>query len=229
MIPKKLHFTYKTECVPEKFQRNLNLWKKMCPDWEMHYYSDAMIFDFFEEHFPEYLSDISRITLGAVLADVFRYALLYIHGGMYTDMDTIPLKKIPMDWLHYQTVLGYEFQLGKGSADFRYRHDVICQWTMLTVPKNPLFKEALNKCIQNLREINFHFSVSREVLHATGPLLFTSIANNYLHVDETLVLDMEIFGSFPETLPVSERSIVEHQYHGEHGWTLGIKFPHIRL
>ena len=229
MIPKKLHFTYKTECVPEKFQRNLTLWKKMCPDWEMHYYSDTMIFDFFEEHFPEYLSDLSKVTVGSVLADVFRYALLYIHGGMYTDIDTIPLKKIPMDWLNYKTVLGYEFQLGKGSADFYYKHDVICQWTMLTVPKNPLFKEALNKCIQNLREINFYFSDPIEVLHATGPLLFTSIANNYLHVDETLVLDMEIFGSNPETLPVSERSIVEHQYHGKHGWILGIMFPNIRL
>ncbi|WP_316359513.1 glycosyltransferase family 32 protein [Candidatus Neptunichlamydia sp. REUL1] len=229
MVPKKLHFTYKTEHPPEKFQKNLNVWKKMCPDWEMHYYSDAKIFDFFKVHFPEYLSDLSKITLGAVLADVFRYAVLYIDGGMYTDIDTIPLKKIPKDWLSYQTVLGYEFQLGKGVADFRYKHNVICQWTMLSAPKNPLFKKALEKCIKNLRDINFHFSVSRQVLHATGPLLFTSIASDYLQLDQTLVLDMEIFGSFPETLPISKRSVVEHQYHGEHGWTLGIKFPNLRL
>ena len=229
MIPKKLHFTYRTERAPEKFQKNLKQWERMCPDWEIHYYSDAMIFGFFEKHFPEYLSDLSKITLGAALADVFRYALLYIHGGMYTDIDTIPLKKIPVDWLNYQTVLGYEFQRGKGSADFRYKHDVICQWTMLSAPKNPLFKEALNKCIKNLRDINFHFSVPRQVLLATGPLLFTSIANNYLQLDQTLILDMEIFGSFPETLPVSERSVVEHQYHGKHGWALSVKFPNIRL
>jgi len=229
MIPKKLHFTYKTERVPEKFQENLNVWKKMCPNWEIHYYSDAMIFDFFEEHFPEYLSDLSKITVGAVLADLFRYAVLYIHGGMYTDIDTIPLKKIPMNWLSYQTVLGYEFQLEKCIGEFWYKHDVICQWTMLTVPKNPLFKEALSKCIQNLREINFHFSAVRDVIQATGPLLFTSLANKYLHLDETLVLDMDIFGSNPKTLPVSERSVVEHLYHGKHGWKLGIKFPYIKL
>ena len=106
---------------------------------------------------------------------------------------------------------------------------IICQWTMLAAPKHPLFKKALDQSIQNLRELNFQYQSSRDVLSSTGPFFFTSIAKNYLPLSDTLVLDMEVFGSNPKTLPVSEKSVVEHQFHGEHGWTLGVMFPHITL
>ena len=40
---------------------------------------------FLQQHFPEYVSVFRRLH-GAHKADLFRYAVLYVHGGVYMDI-----------------------------------------------------------------------------------------------------------------------------------------------
>ena len=241
MIPKKLHFTYKTDDLPRIYKENLKRWQAYCPDWEMILHTDRKVHKFFERHFPHYASDIKNIRQGVVLADLFRYGVLYIFGGMYNDIDTIPLNPIPESWLSFESVIGYEHQPSKfeccpgeslpGLHPLlpSYLTDTLCQWSFLARPKHPLFKEALEKCMENLKENNFVLKHDRDVLTTTGPLFFTEIANKYLDAPEILFLDMDVFAPIYLKTPNLSNCIVFHQCHGKSGWKLEFQCPQIKL
>jgi len=228
MIPKKIYFTYKTPKPPEVYREILERWHAFCPEWELHYFSDEQIFAFFRLHFSEYLEDLKKIPIGAVLADVFRYGILFIQGGMYTDIDTIPLKKIPEEWINYQAVLGYERQPSKFFETDGVQ-DVLCQWTLLSAPGFPLFKEALERCFENMRANNFQFHFEQDNLTQVGPLMFTDLAQKYQNRKDVLILDKDYFGVWDKTFPATERSVVKHLFHGYEGWKLQLEHPQFRF
>jgi mannosyltransferase OCH1-like enzyme len=231
MIPKKLHFTYKTDDLPRIYKENLKRWQAYCPDWEMILHTDRKVLKFFERHFSQYSNDIKKIRQGVVLADLFRYGVLYIFGGMYNDIDTIPLNPIPDEWLTLESVIGYEYQPSKFECSPvpSYSTDTLCQWSFLAKPKHPLFKEALDKGMENLKEKNFELKHERDVLTATGPLLFTEIATKYLDTPEVLFLDMDVFAPIYLKTPNLSNCIVFHQFHGRSGWKLEFQCPQIKL
>ncbi|MCB1110304.1 MAG: hypothetical protein KDK64_04930 [Chlamydiia bacterium] len=231
MIPKRLHFTYKTDELPRIYQENLARWQAYAPGWEILYYSDRKVLRFFEKHFPEYVSDFKNIQLGVVKADLFRYGVLYIFGGMYNDMDTIPLKPIPEEWLSYESVVGYEYQPSKYSCSPvpSYHADILCQWSLLATPQSPLFKEALDRSIDNLRQKNYQLKYPADVLKATGPIHFTQIANRYLEDPQVLFLDMPILSPIYLKETDLTQCVVFHQFHGKSGWKLELQCPQIKL
>jgi len=232
MIPKKLHFTYASDQPPELYCWNLERWKNHCSDWELHYYSDQTIFRFFEKHLPEYVHLLSKIPLGVMLADFFRYAVLYVEGGMYMDIDTIPLKAIPEEWLHHELVVGYELQPSKfpevppGKDGYE---EVFCQWALLARPKHPLFKALLDQSFSALQERRFEVEALRDILEICGPIRFTSVMQNYQNEPGTLLLDMDVFASSEQYLPPTEKSVIKHQFHGHLGWQLALGARQLKL
>ena len=172
MIPKKLHMTYIDEDLPEKYKQNLKKWETLCPSWSIHYYSNQSVYDFFEEHFPEYFKELPKISFGAQLADIFRYAVIYVYGGMYTDIDTVPLKSIPEHWLSYEAVIGHEYQPLKFPNHlclmWKYE-DIFCQWSFFSKAQNLFFKKVLDHAFLNLRKVNFQVQSVKESLCLTGP------------------------------------------------------------
>jgi len=95
-IPKKIHLTCKDKNNIDnpKWLECLNKYKEMYPDYEIIIYDNDDIYNIIEKMYPEYLEKIKQITIGAVLADVFRYLILYLEGGIYSDMDCEPIKRI---------------------------------------------------------------------------------------------------------------------------------------
>ena len=215
MVPKKLHFTYKKSKLPEKYQANLAQWGEFCPEWELYYYTDEDIQAYFDCEFPEYAQELQKIPPGTMVADVFRYAVLYKDGGLYSDIDTIPLKGIPDEWLKFDAVIGYECQPDKfpqllsGVQNLTVTY---CQWTFLSSPGNPLFKEALDRSFQGLREVDF-----APEIHLVGSPLFTSVVKDFQEKGNNLILDADYFATDPrKKFPQTERSVIQHQFDG-HG------------
>lgn len=234
MIPKKFHFTYSSACPPPKYQSNLSKWSALHSDWDIHYYSDAAVQTFFDTHFPEYASEIPKISFGATKADLFRYAALYVYGGVYTDIDTTPVKKIPEEWLSKSCVFGYEYQPSKFPESMRHPwrdEEFFCQWTLLSAPQFPLYKEALDQAMEGLRAANFEIKKGKAfILKVAGPLHFTRVAQSYTDREDVLVLDADYFGSNEAyDFPLTDRSVVSHQFDGHQGWELQMELPHLRL
>lgn len=105
MFPKVVHLTCK-----DKQNINNRTWinciqeyKLIYKDYEIKIYDDKDIYVIVEKHFKEHSDDIKKVKIGAVLADIFRYLILYLEGGIYSDMDCLPLKPID-SLLDYNTI-----------------------------------------------------------------------------------------------------------------------------
>jgi mannosyltransferase OCH1-like enzyme len=56
--------------------------------WEYKFYTDDEARNFLSTHFPpEVRQAYDALRPGAFKADLFRYCVLLIHGGVYADMD----------------------------------------------------------------------------------------------------------------------------------------------
>ena len=231
MIPKTIHLTFRDKTPPPKYQKNMDAWKKLHPEWDIHYYSDNDIFLFFETYFPEFVQDLHKISVGVILADIFRYGALYILGGLYTDMDTIPLKKIPEDFLTHEAVIGYEYQPEKFLTRnlSHYEGGTLCQWTLLSSPGFPLFKKALDQCFKNLKACNFQCLSCRKVLEASGPTLLTQVAFEWKKKHPLHLLDMDVFASVNLLNGQTENSLIAHQNDGLHGWVPQVETQNLSL
>ena len=80
-IPKIIHCThYNKSIIPIKVWYNLY---KYANDYKVNYYSDKDCINFLKEYFPPEIHKIFiRLKTGAHKADLFRYCVLYIKGGV---------------------------------------------------------------------------------------------------------------------------------------------------
>lgn len=92
-IPKKIFQTYKsTKNIPKIVFDNI---KKYTTSYEYNFYNDQDCEDFLEKYFiPDVLKKFKIMKNGAHKADLFRYCVLYLYGGIYIDIKTELIKSI---------------------------------------------------------------------------------------------------------------------------------------
>lgn len=93
-IPKVIVQTGKTaKDMPVK-----NRWRAGNPGYEYAFFDDNACIKFLGKHFGMRAA-LAFVTLrpGAFKADMFRYAYLYVHGGVYIDLDCVPMFGCPLD------------------------------------------------------------------------------------------------------------------------------------
>lgn len=95
-MPKLIHFTLKdkTNISNSIWHDCLQEYIKMYPDYKIILYDDKDIFNIIQQFDNKNLNIVKGIKKGAVLADIFRYMILYLRGGYYSDMDCFPHKRI---------------------------------------------------------------------------------------------------------------------------------------
>ena len=95
-IPKIFHFTVKDKRFIDNslWKDCLNNYIKMYPDYRIIIYDDQDIFSIINYFDKKSIFSIKSIKKGPVLADIFRYLILYLRGGYYSDMDCFPVKRI---------------------------------------------------------------------------------------------------------------------------------------
>lgn len=284
IIPKKIHLTCK-----DKNNINNHIWEKcliaykqLYPDYEIIIYDNEDIYNIINKFYPEYLEKIKKIKIGAVLADIFRYLILYLEGGIYSDFDCLPLKRVDellndkfkyyhgdssrnnkfwiyddnsqlqnreWDFTHnicenckiisndkpkclqclghemgnITTILSYEFHSDFINSDvisndkWCYKNVGICQWFMITEPKQDIFIKMFNNIMTNIGQViniskttDYHYTV----INTTGPLAFTKIVMDNM-TDKIKILPSDFFcgGSWGK-VPITKNSYVRHLYTG---------------
>lgn len=84
--------------MTDAFERNVESLKSTYPDAEYRRYGNEELLDFLSDHFPEPVLQAYRaLTPYAFKADLARYCLLFIHGGLYSDLSYLHLRPIPID------------------------------------------------------------------------------------------------------------------------------------
>jgi len=86
-IPRIIHQTYHDKSkIPKKIFTNI---QTFAPEYKHIIYDDEQCEKFISIHFnPKVLQTFRLLKVGAHKADLFRYCILYIHGGIYLDIKT---------------------------------------------------------------------------------------------------------------------------------------------
>lgn len=90
-IPKIIHQVWegRTEpSMPARLKVLANTWKECNPGWEYHLWNGEEMDKLVETHFPEYLSLYRSFPYNVQRWDTIRYMILYVHGGVYVDLDS---------------------------------------------------------------------------------------------------------------------------------------------
>merc|ERR1719253_552338 len=91
-IPKIIHQSYKSLAeLPAAWQHVPGAWRETHPDYEYRFWSDAANRALIEEHYPWFLSTYDAYPTGIQRADAARYFAVHHHGGVYADMDIVPV------------------------------------------------------------------------------------------------------------------------------------------
>jgi mannosyltransferase OCH1-like enzyme len=89
IIPRIVHQTWFEELSSTKYPNMSRMVQSFARSgWEYKFYTDDEAASFLETHFPpEILEAYKTLRPGAFKADLFRYCVLLIHGGVYADVD----------------------------------------------------------------------------------------------------------------------------------------------
>ena len=84
---KTIYMTYKKQ-IPDSV---LNRWLKLNPGYTIEFSLDEDCYQFLKTNFNVYVAELfNTIPVGMYKADLWRICKLYIHGGVYADVDLVP-------------------------------------------------------------------------------------------------------------------------------------------
>jgi len=161
VIPRKLHMIWLGGKIPFKYIRLIAQWRKYHPDWEFRLWGDDDIGTF---------GMINQVAFDAVdnlgaKSDIFRYEILYRHGGLYVDTDFECLK--PFDDLLY-----LDFFAGGRSVN-----PCVANGLMGCKPKDVFMKLIIDTIYIERNRMDVRLG---NVMKKTGAELITSIYVDYI-------------------------------------------------
>lgn len=136
VIPKRIVTTIRDRSViPDHIYEQYALF---APNHELHVYEDEDCTEFLETHYTDHVVERFRsLKKGAHKADLFRYAYLYIHGGVYLDIKTVLLYDIESIIDHDEDSFYMVFT----------NQTAMYNGILATPPKNPYFLHLLDDVI----------------------------------------------------------------------------------
>lgn len=175
--------------------------------------------DFVKKHYsgrPRILRTFQDLRFPIFRADLLRYMLLEIEGGIYTDVDTTALKPI-RDWIpprfqqKTRAVVGIEYdQLNEKHPSHGFGERMsFCQWTLAASPGHSMMKRIVEAVVQALHDIAHEAGSTISALEVpddqvgsvTGPGIWTRVVFESLSATtNTIVTHANITGLQEPTL-----------------------------
>ena len=150
MIPKIIHLIWISEKpIPEKFIKYIDSWKRIMPDYKIVEITLKNI-----KRSP-FVNKAIKIKNYALAGHYARVQELYLHGGIYMDIDVEVVKR-------FDTLLQLKFVLGMETKWW------INNAVVLSEKGHPFLKE----CMDYMDKFPFD---TEKIEQATGPIMFTNI------------------------------------------------------
>lgn len=162
-IPKIIMQTWKTNVLPEKWQESKDSILDKMKDWKYVLMTDEDNRNFVLEHFPGFIQVYDNFPYPIQRVDMIRPMWLYIHGGVYMDLDYVVNKSFEELFKD-----GSELYFVQSSNTSIYFTNSF----MASVPKHPFWLEYLNNMKNDVPvwAITKHF----HVMTSTGPISLTN-------------------------------------------------------
>ncbi|KAI9649270.1 hypothetical protein NHQ30_001840 [Ciborinia camelliae] len=197
-FPRKIWQTWKVD--PLGFAKrdllSARTWTRLNPGHRYEVLTDSNDMYYVETHFgpneldrPDIVDMYRSLKVQIIKADLLRYLIMYVEGGVYTDIDVEALK--PVDsWIPDRYAAGdvdMVVSVEIDEPDFKdhpilgQKSQSFCQWTFMCKPRLPVMLALVDNILlwlhdvaakQNvpISEIKLDFD---EVISGTGPSAFT--------------------------------------------------------
>lgn len=197
-FPRKVWQTWKVDPLgfEEKDSSVARTWTAKNPDYRYEVLTDQNDLAYVETHFgPEGFNRLDivymyrELTARIIKADLLRYIVMYVEGGVYTDIDVEALRPVHRfipdryDERDIDMVVGIEID----QPDF-HNHTILgrkcmsfCQWTFMCKPRLPVMLALIENIVRWLKDIAMEQNVPiseiqldfDQVISGTGPSAFT--------------------------------------------------------
>jgi alpha 1,6-mannosyltransferase len=152
------------------------------------FYSDAAALTLLKNHLPEYLPTFIALPTPILKTDFFKYAVLYVHGGIYSDLDVSLIHPLPWPELQqYEAsmLVGIE---GDNTLTGLSRGLQFESWTIASVPKHRVLLCALNR-VRDKTQIYAPIwspltNIEEIIMDWTGPGIWSDCVTEYIGEDE---------------------------------------------
>jgi mannosyltransferase OCH1-like enzyme len=186
IIPLKIFQTWHTKNLPKHMHDCVEQLKRQNPEFEHHLFDDQDCRDFIKKNFPDkVLRAYEKIIPGSYKADLWRYCVLYIEGGIYLDIKfhcTNGFKLISLTENEH-----FVNDIPRGPLRFPdYRNEGIFNAFMVALPGNQKFKKCIDAIVHHT-QIHFY---GGNALSPTGPFLL----RRFFTPDERKDIKMRFFG-----------------------------------
>ena len=196
-IPRRIMQTWKTRTLTGSMLAAAQSWRDLNPNYEYVFCDDDDMESFMLSHFPQYMPIMRAIHSGAIKADLFRCAYLYVHGGVYADIEFVlnqPLDSFVPDAVDMVSALAMQ----KRNEP---QHQV-----MITAPRNPIFLLTLQLGVYNVVHRQSLLATVSSPSHSKWPLM-AGIAGPPVfdlamrcYVDESGEADLLRHGRLPSSI-----------------------------
>jgi alpha 1,6-mannosyltransferase len=150
-IPQKLWYKLGPNGLNDELRRYTDSCITKNPTFETKFVTDGSGDEFVKQYLtsrPDIADNFLAISIPIVKADLFRYLILYEHGGIWNDLD-VSCEAPISDWVPEQykanasIVVGLEFDVDIWVRQF-------ASWTIMARPKSPHLMTVVEDCIEGL-------------------------------------------------------------------------------
>lgn len=175
-VPMVIHQTWKDDQVPDHWLASKEAWTSLHPDWLYLLWTDADIKAYIQGLRPQAWALFERMEYPIQRVDLWRYFVLHDFGGVYSDLDIMPVKSItePLG-----ATLGSVFLVNSANTTSHYTNALMASavdaasrafWASVvdrvaTFPRN--WTERLASSVRHLH-----------VIMSTGPMALTGAATH---------------------------------------------------
>ncbi len=167
-FPKIIHQVWYNDNpnIPDLWQESQDNWINLHPGWVYILWNRKLGKELIETYYQDFLPFYNKFPYEIQRIDAIRPAFLKKYGGLYSDLDLVPLKNI-------------EYNLG-GTCDLYLTNSGLSlnynNCLMISIKDNPfwdLIFEGMKK------SSGIFFSKHLTVIFTTGPRLFTEVLDKY--------------------------------------------------
>jgi mannosyltransferase OCH1-like enzyme len=173
IIPTNIFQTWHSKILPPLMAQSIFKIRNLNPKFNYFLFDDNDCREFIKLYFrKEVLDAYDKLIPGAYKADLWRYCVLFIKGGIYLDIKYTPLN-------------GFKFINLTESEHLVYDTDCINVYNALMVclPGNKLLIDAINTIVENVKNKFYGDSY----LEPTGPKLLSKLMTD----DDKPVVDLQ--------------------------------------
>ena len=198
-FPQKIWQTWKTDAagLEPKDASRVRTWTTKNPKHRYELLTDENALSYVKHHYgptgidrPDIVHVYETLNAKIIKADLLRYLIMYIEGGIYADIDVECLKPIDQfvpnryNEKDIDLVIGIETDMPefKDHPILGQKSQSFCQWTFMAKPRLPVMMRLIENIMVWLKGISTmqdkplsHIELDfDEVLIGTGPSAFTS-------------------------------------------------------